>query len=202
MNIKRKGLTVGALLLCMNLSTFAQSVKLNLKGVSVERAMTELREKSGYSFVFAAADVNTQKVINVNAKDLKQAIGQILDGQNVSYQIKGKNIVVAKGGVKPQHKSNGQQNTKPKKRVNGTIVDEAGMPVIGAAVRQRGTQNATVTDIDGNFTLDATEGADLEVTYIGYEPKNVRVGESDNYKLAMKPASRELNEVVVTALGI
>ena len=98
MNIKRKGLTVGALLLCMNLSTFAQSVKLNLKGVSVERAMTELREKSGYSFVFAAADVNTQKVINVNAKDLKQAIGQILDGQNVSYQIKGKNIVVAKGG--------------------------------------------------------------------------------------------------------
>ena len=202
MNIKRKGLTVGALLLCMNLSTFAQSVKLNLKGVSVERAMTELREKSGYSFVFAAADVNTHKVINVNAKDLKQAIGQILDGQNLSYQIKGKNIVVAKGGVKPQHKSNGQQNTKPKKRVNGTIVDEAGMPVIGAAVRQRGTQNATVTDIDGNFTLDATEGADLEVTYIGYEPKNVRVGESDNYKLAMKPASRELNEVVVTALGI
>ena len=100
MNIKRKGLTVGALLLCMNLSTFAQSVKLNLKGVSVDRAMTELREKSGYSFVFAAADVNTQKVINVNAKDLKQAIGQILDGQNVSYQIKGKNIVVAKG-VKP-----------------------------------------------------------------------------------------------------
>lgn len=98
MNIKRKGLTVGALLLCMNLSTFAQSVKLSLKGVSVERAMTELREKSGYSFVFAAADVNTQKVINVNAKDLKQAIGQILDGQNVSYQIKGKNIVVAKGG--------------------------------------------------------------------------------------------------------
>ena len=100
MNIKRKGLTVGALLLCMNLSTFAQSVKLNLKGVSVERAMTELREKSGYSFVFAAADVNTQKVINVNAKDLKQAIGQILDGQNVSYQIKGKNIVVSKGGGK------------------------------------------------------------------------------------------------------
>ena len=66
MNIKRKGLTVGALLLCMNLSTFAQSIKLNLKGVSVERAMTELREKSGYSFVFAASDVNTQKVVNVN----------------------------------------------------------------------------------------------------------------------------------------
>lgn len=113
MNIKRKGLTVGALLLCMNLSTFAQSIKLNFKGVSVERAMTELREKSGYSFVFAASDVNTQKVVNVNAKDLKQAIGQILDGQNVSYQIKGKNIVVSKG-VKAQNKSNGQQNGKQK----------------------------------------------------------------------------------------
>lgn len=98
MNIKTKSLTVGALLLCMNLSAFAQSVKLSLKGVSVERAMTELREKSEYSFVFAAADVNTKKVINVNAKDLKQAIGQILDGQNLSYQIKGKSIVVAKGG--------------------------------------------------------------------------------------------------------
>ena len=102
MNIKTKSLTVGALLLCMNLSAFAQSVKLSLKGVSVERAMTELREKSGYSFVFAAADVNTKKVINVNAKDLKQAIGQILDGQNLSYQIKGKSIVVARGGKTPE----------------------------------------------------------------------------------------------------
>lgn len=95
MNIRKKSLLVGALLLCVNLGAVAQSLQMQLKGVTVKKAMTELRQKSGYSFVFESADVNTDKVVSVNAKDVKQAVEQILHGQNVSYEIKGKNIVVS-----------------------------------------------------------------------------------------------------------
>lgn len=119
MNIRKKGLLVGAFLLCMNLSALAQSLQMQLKGVTVEKAMTELRQKSGYSFVFESADVNTAKVVSVNAKDVKQAVEQILRGQSVSYEIKGKNIVVSKKQgktVATAKANNPKKNVQPRLR--------------------------------------------------------------------------------------
>ena len=201
MNIQRKSLSVAAFLLCMSLGVAAQSVKLHLNGVSVKTAMTQLREKSGYSFVFAANDINTSRKVNVNATELKQAVNQILVGQGVSYKIEGKNIVVSKS-AKAEKGGATQQKGDNRKKVTGNVVDETGMPVIGATIRQKGTQNAVVTDFDGNFTLNVPEGAELEINYIGYEQKALRIGDKDSYSLALTPASKELNEVVVTALGI
>ena len=199
MNIRKKGLLVGAFLLCMNLSALAQSLQMQLKGVTVEKAMTELRQKSGYSFVFESADVNTAKVVSVNAKDVKQAVEQILRGQSVSYEIKGKNIVVSKkqGKTVATAKAN-----NPKKKVTGTITDENGEPIIGATIKEKGTQNAVISDVDGNFVLNTTEGAELEITYIGYADKTLKVTGKDNYAISMASGAKELNEVVVTALGI
>lgn len=199
MNIRKKGLLVGAFLLCMNLSALAQSLQMQLKGVTVEKAMTELRQKSGYSFVFESADVNTAKVVSVNAKDVKQAVEQILRGQSVSYEIKGKNIVVSKkqGKTVAAAKAN-----NPKKKVTGTITDENGEPIIGATIKEKGTQNAVISDVDGNFVLNTTEGAELEITYIGYADKTLKVTGKDNYAISMASGAKELNEVVVTALGI
>ena len=57
--------------------------------------------------------------------------------------------------------------------VSGKVIDEQGEPVIGASVVQKGTSNGTVTDIDGNFTFKAPQGATLVVSYVGY--KNVEV---------------------------
>ena len=199
MNIRKKGLLVGAFLLCMNLSALAQSLQMQLKGVTVEKAMTELRQKSGYSFVFESADVNTAKVVSVNAKDVKQAVEQILRGQSVSYEIKGKNIVVSKkqGKTVATAKAN-----NPKKKVTGTITDENGEPIIGATIKEKGTQNAVISDVDGNFVLNTTEGAELEITYIGYADQTLKVTGKDNYSVSMASGAKELNEVVVTALGI
>lgn len=199
MNIRKKGLLVGAFLLCMNLGALAQSLQMQLKGVTVEKAMTELRQKSGYSFVFESADVNTAKVVSVNAKDVKQAVEQILRGQSVSYEIKGKNIVVSKkqGKTVATAKAN-----NPKKKVTGTITDENGEPIIGATIKEKGTQNAVISDVDGNFVLNTTEGAELEITYIGYADQTLKVTGKDKYSVSMASGAKELNEVVVTALGI
>lgn len=53
-------------------------------------------------------------------------------------------------------------------KVSGTVVDEAGDPIIGANIRVKGTTTGAVTDIDGKFSLDAAPGATLEVSFIGY----------------------------------
>lgn len=94
-------------------------------------------------------------------------------------------------------------NEGEKKKVVGVVKDENGEPVIGATIRLKGTQGGAVTDIDGRFTLMAVEGDELEVSYIGYTTKSVRIGKADNYDISLSMANaKELNEVVVTALGI
>ena len=177
MNSKRKGLLVTAFLLCLNLNMAAQHVSLNLKSVTAKKAMAELRQKSGYSFVFEAGDLNTQKIVSVNATNIKQAIEQILQGQNLSYEIKGKNIIVSKSFSQNTQR---QRNVGEKKKVSGIIKDENGEPVVGATIRQKGGQGGTITDIDGHFTLMVDEGSELEISYIGYDTKTVRIGKNNS----------------------
>ena len=67
---------------------------------------------------------------------------------------------------------NVQQATK---KITGTVVDAQG-PVIGASVMEKGTTNGTVTDFDGNFTLNVNPGATIVLSYIGYETQEIKVG--------------------------
>ena len=62
-----------------------------------------------------------------------------------------------------------------KKMVNGVVVDATGMPVIGANVMVKGTTNGTITDMDGKFSLEASEGAMLVISYIGFGNQEVKV---------------------------
>src|SRR3712207_7710151 len=84
-----------------------------------------------------------------------------------------------------------------------TGVQTCALPIFGATIRQKGTQGGTITDLDGRYTLMADEGSELEISYIGYETRNIRVTPNGRYNITMTAGTaKELNEVVVTALGI
>ena len=83
--------------------------------------------------------------------------------------------------------------------VKGNVVDETGEPVIGASVKVVGGTIGAVTDIDGNFSLNADKKSTIEVTYIGYEPVKVKAGQ--NLTIHLKNTSSTLNEVVVIGYG-
>ena len=85
--------------------------------------------------------------------------------------------------------------------IGGQVVDENGEPVIGATVTVKGTNKATATDIDGNFTLKAPKGSKLVVSYLGYTDKEV-VADGNAMVISLKESQFQLGEVVVTALGI
>lgn len=71
MNYQKKVICVAGMLCCLNVNIFSQSISLKIKSVSVKRAITELREKTGYSFVYVADELDTQKIVTVEAEDLK-----------------------------------------------------------------------------------------------------------------------------------
>ena len=82
--------------------------------------------------------------------------------------------------------------------VKGTVVDDAGEPVIGATIMEKGTRNGTVTDIDGNYVIKVKRNAQLAISYLGYATQVVPAGTS---KVVLKSNDTKLNEVVVVGFG-
>lgn len=197
MNYRKKAMLMAGALLCLNLSIYSQSISLKMSNVSVKKAMTELQTKSGYSFVYIAGDVDTDRTVSVNASQLKDAVAQILKGQNVSYEIQGKNIVIKKG-------SQQQVTSGKRKKVTGTVKDANGEPIIGATVVEKGTTNGTVTDFDGNYALELSESGTLAVSYIGYKSQEYSVAKIKQGQLSvvLKEDAEVMDEVVVVGYGV
>ena len=93
-----------------------------------------------------------------------------------------------------------QEIQQATKKITGTVVDAQG-PVIGASVVEKGTTNGTVTDFDGNFSLNVKEGATIVVSFIGYETQEIKVGNRDNIEITMRDDNAVLEEVVVVGYG-
>lgn len=91
-----------------------------------------------------------------------------------------------------------QQKTK---KISGTVLDETGLPVIGANVVQKGTTNGIITDIDGRFSLDIPEDAVLEISYIGYLTQSMPVGNKFSFQITLREDTQKLDEVVVVGFG-
>jgi TonB-dependent starch-binding outer membrane protein SusC len=87
-------------------------------------------------------------------------------------------------------------------RIAGKVVDENGEGVAGATVKVKGTTTGALTDVDGNFTIEASAGATLEISYTGYEPQEFVVGaQTSGLVLALKPSANTLNDVVIIGYG-
>ena len=94
-----------------------------------------------------------------------------------------------------------QEVQQATKKITGTVVDAMG-PVIGASVVEKGTTNGTVTDFDGNFSLNVKPGATIVISFIGFETQEIKVGNRDNFQITMKDDNAVLEEVVVVGYGV
>lgn len=88
------------------------------------------------------------------------------------------------------------------KAVTGTIVDQAGEPIIGANILEKGTTNGVITDIDGKFSLHVGNNATLVISFIGYKSQEIVVGNQRNIKVTLKEDTETLDEVVVVGYGV
>lgn len=195
MNYIQKAILIAGAAFCFNLTMSAQDITLKNKNITVKEAMEELKKTSGYSFVFSSKDVNTGKKISISANkaSIEEVVNQILKGQtDLTYEIRDKKIIVRKA----------VSNAAPAQagKVKGTITDATGMPVIGAAVKEKGTSNGVVSDIDGNFVLEVGANATLEISYIGYKTLEVKASQKP-MNITMVEDTEMLDEVVVVGYG-
>lgn len=93
------------------------------------------------------------------------------------------------------------QESLQQRTIKGVVLDEAGIPIIGANVVQKGTTNGVITDLDGNFVLKIEGTEELQISYIGYISQTINVQGKNDIKIILKEDSQTLDEVVVVGFG-
>jgi len=191
---------VGAFFVSMFVFSQQKTITLNLRNVTVKEALEALKTTGGYSYWFDSKDLNiNQKVsINVVNKSIHEVLVLLLKGQKVEYKIKDGHIVISKS----VEKETPVQKKKELKKVSGIVLDEQGLPVIGASVIIPGSKIAVITDVNGKFSLEAPSDSKLRISYIGYEPKVEELKVNSELKISLEQSPKGLDEVVVVGYGI
>ena len=87
------------------------------------------------------------------------------------------------------------------KTVTGTVTDAANEPLIGASVLVQGTSTGTITDMDGNFSIDVNPNQILTISFIGYETKTIPVSNQKTLNVVLQETVNQLDELVVVSYG-
>lgn len=177
---------------------FAQ-VTVSVKNMPLGKALPIIEAQSGYSFFYSSELPGRDAVVSVSAKNksIEEVMDVLLKGLPVSYEIKDRQIILSKKAETPS------VATEPeKKTVSGTVKDTSGEPVIGAGVILDGTVTGTMTDENGEFSLEVpSKGAVLSVSCISYKTASVPVGKSSRLDIVLASDSEFLDEVVVIGYG-
>lgn len=93
------------------------------------------------------------------------------------------------------------QAVNQQEQVKGTVVDETGEPMIGVTVKVKGSTTGAITDLDGNFTLNAPAGSVIEISYVGYTTQSIKAVAGKAINVKMQPDAKVMDEVVVIGYG-
>ena len=175
-----------------------RTITLNLSKVPLNTALKEVERQTSMSVVYNTNDVDINRIVSIKVtkESLNNVMNQLFRGVNVSFSIVDNHIVLsAKSNKEDQQK-------KTPIMASGTVTDSKGEPLIGVSILVKGTSNGTITDMDGNFKIQAAKGDVLEVSYIGYASQAITLANAQPLKISMGEDTKVLDEVVVTALGI
>lgn len=180
-----------------------ETLTIQMRNKTIQSVLDEIESRSEFSFFYDTKHINTSQIVNgeSSGKDIFSILNNVFEGTNITYKVMDKTIILS---VKKNDSKNSvsQVSQQAEKKISGVITDNTGEPVIGANVIVKGTTIGTVTDLDGKFELEVPSKAILEISYIGYAPKEIAINSNNVYNVQLAEDSKALDEVVVTALGI
>lgn len=191
-----------AALLILSSSVWSQNQKIKLqeKKPTMKSLITAIEKQTAKSVDYEQNTINLKKTVNISSQDitLSELLKEMLHGSNLEYTITDRHVIIM---PKNKQKEHTEAVSQVAGKVAGQVVDANGEPLPGVSVRVKGSKRATVTDIDGNFTINAGSVDVLELTYVGFATREVKASNVGR-QLTLTEDSKVLNEVVVTALGI
>ncbi|MCC8153739.1 MAG: carboxypeptidase-like regulatory domain-containing protein [Tannerellaceae bacterium] len=181
------------------------TLDVQLQNTTLQELFDMIEEQYNYSFLIRNNDIDLNEKVSVDTsgKSVEDILKTALKNQHADFVVNNNRIIVYKTTAKQTTAASAvRQATQQESKISGVVVDAmTGEPVIGANVLVKGTTNGTITDYDGNFTLNAPVGATLAISYIGYTALEVRATAGPmNIRLAED--TKALDEVVVVGYSV
>ena len=188
-------------------SGISQQVTLSGKSISLSDAFKEIKKQTGY-LVFYRADVVGKLPgvsIRANKMPLKQFLSELLKEVSLTYTIKQNTITISEKSTVTRLLEETtlalQAVTPPPVDVTGQVVDSTGLPLASASVRVKRSGKVVQTSTNGSFVLTGLQESDvLEISYIGYDTKLVRVT-AGQMIVKLEPVSTKLDELLIIGYG-
>ncbi|WP_158557062.1 SusC/RagA family TonB-linked outer membrane protein [Mucilaginibacter conchicola] len=182
----------------INAASIAQKITLKQKNASLETVFNQIRKQSTYNFIYTTDVIGKAKTVTIDVQnaDIDKVLAICFNNQPLSYSLVD-NVVIVKEGPTPITKV-----AEVPDPIRGKVVDGKGQAVAGASVSVKGTTRGVITDANGNFSINATKGETLVVSFIGFDPTETTVGDTNPMQITLAESTKQLNQVVVTALGI
>lgn len=188
------------------LALFSQSgthSQVKAGNVTLKEFINQVEHKYGYTFMYSNTDIddNQQVYVSDNSKSLNETLEKTLSPKSIGYEVSSSNKKIVLTKNETGHSTQANQQASGGKLIKGTITDNKGEPIIGASVVVKGSTNGTITDMDGKFEIKAGTGQTLQVTYLGYLAKDIKVGNQKDYTIALAEDQQVLDEIVVVGYG-
>lgn len=172
-------------------------VSIHMNNVKLDKILNEIENQTDYLFIYNnQVDINKITSVKVKNEAVAQVLDRILSGTGINYELEGTHIILTTEAIKDLH---AQQQAKT---VTGMVTDVSGEPIIGANIRIKGTTTGTITDIDGNFSIEAEPQSVIEVSYIGYLTQETVINNQKSIRFLLKEDTKTLDEVVVIGYGV
>lgn len=190
---------------CLQVSafTYAQKISLKADNVPLVDVFKDIKQQSGFHIFYDSQMLRKTRPITVNVSNvsLEEALTKCLSGQQLTYRIVDKNIIITKKREDSTTKE-ADNFVLADIVVTGKVTDEQGVPLQGVTVRVKDTPFATNTDDAGNFRINSPlDNITLVFTILGYHPEEIAVTSGGNLNVIMRATVSGLDEVVVVGYG-
>ena len=174
------------------------TVTINVKNESVEKVLKRINKETNLNFFYDPAILSKASSVTLNVKDMP--LQKVLNMLSVQT---GLNFQRINNTISVNWETNSKQPIQsPKEKITGTIKDNNGDPVIRASIQVKNTGIGTITDYNGQFSLNnVPENGILIISYIGYDTEEIPVNKKKNLQIVMKENTKQLEEIVVVAYG-
>ncbi|SBV90535.1 TonB-linked outer membrane protein, SusC/RagA family [uncultured Dysgonomonas sp.] len=176
----------------------AKLINIDKANIEIKEAFKLIERQTDYRFFYTDIlnDLNKKITIKYSGEKIEPLLNKVLENTDLTYKLNNDTKVITIAPLKTS-RADSQKRTP----VSGKIVDEKEEAIIGASVKVKGTNIGTITDTDGSFSLDVPDGATLTVTYIGFNPQDIKVEGRTNFRITLSEDAKLLDEVVVVGYG-
>ncbi|MBV5312743.1 MAG: TonB-dependent receptor [Prolixibacteraceae bacterium] len=184
-------------------NSYSQSTKLSLKltGSTIKDVLNEVEGKSEFIFLYKNGEMNDQLKVNIDVRNatINEILDKILSGQNLSYDVYNRQVIIRKNMDTPEVVSN---TVNQQKSVSGKVTDSSGSPLPGVSVVVKGTTTGTITDANGNYSItNVPANATLQFSFVGMKTLEIAVGSKTSINITLTEEAIGIDEVVAIGYG-